>query len=455
MLRFLVTAMQSNSGKTAVTCGLLALARRKGLNPGAFKCGPDYIDPMFHRSVLGVESHNIDIFLSSEECAIAMHQRYAEGHDALICEGVMGYYDGAGVGTEASSYHVSKVLNMPAILVVRPRGSSMSLAAMIKGMKEFRDDSMIAAVLLNDCSEMMYLMYKDMIEKETDIPVIGYMPYMEEATFENRHLGLLTAGEIENLSGRIEGIADVMNETVDFERLQRICESYAMPETADSHPAGKRPESCSVNIAVARDEAFCFVYEETLDVLRDCGAKLTFVSPLHDRKLPDDIDAVYIPGGYPELYLERLQSNGLMRESIRSAIAGGMPCIAECGGFLYLGRTLSDEKGEPYGMVGALPGDGTKQGRLVRFGYSILKAKNDSLLLDKGEEMPVHEFHYWDSSANGEAYTASKKGRNRSWQCCYATDSLYAGFPHLYLAGNTKAAERFIKAAYEYRRKQC
>ena len=196
MIKFMITAPSSNTGKTAVTCGLLSLLERKGFDPCAFKCGPDYIDPMFHRSVMGIQSNNLDVFLAGEDGVRNVFAHYSKGHDAAVCEGVMGYYDGRTVGsTEASAWHVASLLDIPAILVVRPKGAALTLAAIIKGLAEFRNPSRICGVIFNDCSEMFYKTYAPSIEAESGIPVLGYLPHMEEAGFESRHLGLMTAEE--------------------------------------------------------------------------------------------------------------------------------------------------------------------------------------------------------------------------------------------------------------------
>lgn len=220
MIEFMIAAPASGSGKTAVTCGLLALLAKKGYNPCAFKCGPDYIDPMFHRSVLGVESHNLDLFLCGEERMRNLYTRYSSGHGAAVSEGVMGFYDGVGGSTDrASAWHVADTLGLPVLLVIRPKGASLTISALIKGLCSFRKDSHIKGIFLNDCSPMLYASLAPMLEKETGLPVLGYLPHMEEAAFESRHLGLYTAGEIDGLVHRIDCLADKMEQTVDLSRL--------------------------------------------------------------------------------------------------------------------------------------------------------------------------------------------------------------------------------------------
>lgn len=446
MVELLLAAPASGSGKTAVTCALLAAFAKRGLSPCAFKCGPDYIDPMFHRSVLGVESHNLDLFLCGEDRLCTLYERNLSSHGAAVCEGVMGFYDGvAGTTTEASAWYVASTLKLPVLLVLRPKGSSLTLAAQVKGLCSFREPSLIRGIFLNDCSAMQFGSLAPMLERETGLPVLGYLPHMEEAAFESRHLGLYTAGEIEGLKQRIDVLAEKLEETTDMERLLKL---FAGRERENTFKPARAP--VKTRIAVARDEAFCFTYAETLDVFRDAGAELLEFSPLHDTNLPEKIGGLYLPGGYPELYAKGLSQNEAMRGAIRKAVQSGLPTVAECGGFLYLGQSLEDETGTAYPMAGVLPGDGVKKNKLVRFGYAHLTAKSDSLLFAKGEQIPVHEFHYWDSDRNGEGFDARKPVSGRSWQCGFGEKNLYAAFPHLYFWGNPRWGERFVEEAARY-----
>lgn len=446
MIKFLIAALSSGSGKTAVTCAMLAALKKRGISPCAFKCGPDYIDPMFHRSVLGIQSHNLDLFLCEEQKLKRLYQNAVCGYDAAICEGVMGFFDGVGGTTDrASSWHVADALNLPVLLVLRPKGSSLTLSAQVKGMCGFRQNSHIAGLFLNDCSPMLFRSLAPMLERETGLPVLGYLPHMSEAAFESRHLGLYTAGEIGDLQQRIDVLAQTLEETTDFDRLLTL---FATDKPSECGSVTETP--AKTKIAVAQDEAFCFVYAETLAALRQAGAEIVPFSPMRDTALPKDIGGLYLPGGYPELYAQTLAENVSMRQAIKEAIQAGLPTVAECGGFLYLGQSLQNENGTAYPMVGALPGHGVKKDKLVRFGYATMTAQTDSLLFAKGQQIPVHEFHYWDSTENGDAFFAQKPISARSWSCGFANPSLYAGFPHLYFWSNPKCAARFVQAAVQY-----
>lgn len=458
MFKVMITAVASNSGKTAVTCGLLSLLKNKGLDTCAFKCGPDYIDPMFHRSVLGISSNNLDVFLAGEDGVKRAFERYSKGHGAAVCEGVMGFYDGINTGSArggefASAHHVADLLDIPAVLVVRPKGAALTMAAVIKGAAEFREPKRVCGVIFNDCSEAYYRMYAPSIEKESGVPVLGYLPHMEEADFESRHLGLMTAEEIEDLTERIDRIGKKMEETIDLERLLEAAgagadngtESDGAEAAAEAATeAESSAHAADVRIAVAKDEAFNFIYADTLTALEEAGAEIVFFSPVHDGKLPEAADGLYLPGGYPELYGKQLSENTAMLASIREAVRGGLPTIAECGGFLYLSESLEDSEGRDWPMAGALPGHAKNAGRLVRFGYGHVSAEEDSMLLKAGEQVPVHEFHYWDTTENGSDMTLTKVSNGSTWRFGYASKTLYAGFPHLYLANGL--AERFVSA---------
>ena len=448
MLKIMFAAMASDSGKTSVTCGMLALLARRGLDPCAFKCGPDYIDPMFHRSVIGVPSHNIDLYMCSKDLARQMFNRYSAGHGAAVVEGVMGYYDGlSGTSIKASACDVAETMGLPVFLVVRPKGTALTLAAQIKGMVEFRKPTHIRGIILNDSSEMYCKQMSGVIESQTGVPVIGYIPHVEGAEFKSRHLGLYTAGEIDDLTARISKLADAMEQGINIDRLISLStdEDDPVPPAVPQNKAEHAPI-----IAVAKDEAFNFIYEETIDTLRDHGAQIRFFSPVHDQAVPQGASGIYIPGGYPELYCTELEKNSSMRESIKTSILSGMPVVAECGGFLYLGKRLADRDGVFHDMAGVLPGEAKDSGHLARFGYAELSPVKDNMLLKQGETVSVHEFHYWDSTENGHDLVAGKSLTGRKWECGFARDTIYAGFPHLYMAGYPFMAERFVEAARRY-----
>ena len=444
MIQFLLAAPRSGSGKTTMTCALLMALKRRGCAPCAFKSGPDYIDPMFHRAVLGVESRNLDLFFSAPETVRTLYAKGAAGHGAAVCEGAMGFYDGlGGVSDRASAWHLADTLGLPVLLVVEPKGQSLTLAAELKGLDSFRTPSHIAGILLNNCTARMHALLAPMLEEETGLPVLGFLPKLPEAVIGSRHLGLYTAAEVENLQQKLALLADAVEEHIDWPRLLALCEKEppVLPVQPETPPA-------RVRIAVAQDEAFCFTYAETLEAFRDAGAEVVFFSPLRDTALPENIGGLYLPGGYPELYARQLSENCALRAAIRDAVQEGLPTAAECGGFLYLGQALEGTDGKVYPMAGVLPGSGHNAGRLVRFGYAVMTAKAGSMLFHAGEALPVHEFHHWDSSENGTDFSVCKTEK-RQWECGFANAHLYAGFPHLYWAG-TALPRRFVQTAQHF-----
>ena len=447
MIQFLLAAPRSGSGKTTMTCALLMALKRRGCAPCAFKSGPDYIDPMFHRAVLGVESRSLDLFFSAPETVRALYARGAAGHGAAVCEGAMGFYDGlGGVSDRASAWHLADTLGLPVLLVVEPKGQSLTLAAELKGLNSFRTPSHIAGILLNNCTARMHALLAPMLEKETGLPVLGFLPKLPEAVIGSRHLGLYTAAEVENLQQKLALLADAAEEHIDWPRLLALCEKEppALPVQPETSPA-------RVRIAVAQDEAFCFTYAETLEAFRDAGAEVVFFSPLRDTALPENIGGLYLPGGYPELHARELSENTSLLREIKRKIESGLPTAAECGGFLYLGQSLTDAEGQSWPMAGVLPGEAKDAGCLVRFGYAALSADSDSMLFRAGESFPIHEFHHWDSTANGTALAAKKPVGGAAWRCGFVNEHFYAGFPHLYWAG-TPLPQRFAAAAENYRR---
>ena len=439
--RLILAAPASGQGKTALTCALLQAALWAGQNPCAFKCGPDYIDPMFHRSVLDIPSRNLDLYFSQPQAVCQMLCTGAKGHSLAVLEGVMGFYDGVGGSDQASSWHLAQATQTPVVLTVVPKGTALTLAAVLKGLKEFRSPSQISGVILNQCSVKLFDLLEPLIRRETGLKVYGYLPNLPDCSIPSRHLGLVTAQEIDDLRRKIEKLARQIEASVDLAGLWALADQapdlvYQEKATA----AGERP----IPVGVARDRAFCFYYEENLDQLRRAGAQLVPFSPLEDQNLPEGVCGLYLGGGYPELYAQQLSQNTRMLESIRHAIQSGMPVLAECGGFLYLQRALQDSQGQPWPVAGILSGAGFRRDKLGRFGYIELTAKEDSPYLPRGETIRGHEFHYWDCTENGSVCYARKPASDVGWDCMVQEKGCFAGFPHLYFQSNPAFPARFV-----------
>ncbi len=462
----MIAAPASGSGKTSAACGLMAAFGSRGLKVRSCKCGPDYIDPMFHREVLGVDSENLDLFFSKPEELRESFRRHTTGADLTVVEGVMGYYDGMGLDTDrGSSYEVASVLNLPVILVVPCRGAALSLAASVRGMLAFRKESNIRGILLNRVSGMLYPRLKQMLESELkqagyDIPVVGYMPEDEAFRLESRHLGLITPQEIEGLRGQTARAGEILAGTADLDLILQIAEKGAANgETAeeDRSETGDKPVFGTgenrVRIGIARDKAFCFYYKDNLELLEKLGCELVPFSPLSDPRLPDGLSGLIFGGGYPELYGRTLAENKGLLQEIHSLIEDGIPCLAECGGFMYLHEELEDREGQVWKMTGNIKGRTWPVGRLVRFGYVKImpeEARTEAGYLFPGEEIRGHEFHYWDSTDSGSDCLAVKPDGRRSWQCIHMDGNLFAGYPHLYLPSLPAFAERFVRRCREW-----
>ena len=469
--RLLLTAPASGSGKTVITSGLLALFSKMGLSCVSFKCGPDYIDPMFHRYVLGIPGSNLDSFFLDEDGVRQLFEERSADHELALIEGVMGYYDGvAGTSFQASSYEIARITDTPAILVVDAKKSSRSVSALIKGFLEYQKDSRIVGVILNRTSPMMTERLRPLIE-ELGVKLIGAVPECPEAQLESRHLGLTLPNEQKKLRVHMEALADRLEQCLDIPKLLALA-GIAEDQDPNDHEKKETNKKNEKNgyvstrrIGVAQDEAFCFYYQENLEFLRQNGWEIVTFSPLHDQKIPENLDALLLGGGYPELYARELSENHSMLESIR--IAGTdrtkkIKILAECGGFLYLHRTLEDPDGKKWQMVGLLDADAFRTKKLSRFGYITLKTNQTKPVLlpdqmpdqmesknldetengkhkektERGENDRVairgHEFHYWDSTDPGTALLAEKPLSSRNWACMHVSDRMIAGFPHLY-----------------------
>lgn len=440
--RLMLAAASSGSGKTTIACAILQALTRMGEHPVSFKCGPDYIDPMFHRQVLGVPSRNLDLFFSDEATAAYLLQKNSENFSLAFIEGVMGYYDGIATTTEASSWQLAKATQTPVVLVLNCKGMSVSIAAQLGGYLSYQPDSQIKGVILNQVSKSIYPEIKALIEQRYDVAVCGYMPKMSDCSLESRHLGLVTAEEIGDLQQRLEKLGEQAMQTIDLPLLLKIAaQAPALAVPAVQLPA---PNPTPLRIGVARDKAFSFYYADNLELLEQLGAQLVEFSPLHDPQLPDDLDGLLLGGGYPELYADTLSQNRTLMAQIKASLQNGLPCIAECGGFQYLCEQLEGADSKSYPMVGFLPGSSFRTPSLRRFGYVRVTAQKDNLLCKKGEGFAAHEFHYWDSQHCGNGCIAQKPCRRSSWECVVCDENFWAGYPHLYFYANVQMAKNFL-----------
>ncbi len=459
--RIMIAAPSSGSGKTLITCGLLGLLKKKGFRTGSFKCGPDFIDPMFHTKVIGTKSRNLDPFFTDPDTTRGLLAKNAADCDIAVMEGVMGYFDGMGLNdSRAGASDLAGITDTPVLLIVNAKGCSRSILPAIKGFLDFQEKPCIKGVILNRISPMLYPRMKEMIESELDIRVAGYVPVLTDCTLESRHLGLMMPDEIADLQEKLDILSSRLEESLDLETILEIAESAPElpspglpfgedPEKQEEAELRRKVKEAGIRIGIARDEAFCFMYEDNLTLLKEMGAELVEFSPIHDSTLPEHLDALMFHGGYPELYTRELSENTSMRNAVKSAIESGMITMAECGGFLYLHETVEDIQGQPFPMAGVIPGRAFYTGRLQRFGYVTLSG-GKVFGKDIGD-IRSHEFHYYDSDHNGEEFLAQKPAAKRSWRCINSGDTLFCGFPHLYYYANQELPRVFLERILQSR----
>ncbi|MBR1555394.1 MAG: cobyrinate a,c-diamide synthase [Oscillospiraceae bacterium] len=436
MKRLLIAGTGSGCGKTTVTCAVLKALTDRGLLVNSFKCGPDYLDTMMHDRIISGSARNLDSFFCNADTLCYLLDKTC---DIAVIEGVMGFYD----GSEGSAYSVSEITETPVILVIDCKGMSDSIGAIMQGFLNFRTPNRIAGFIFNRLSEKLIPLAKHLCD-ELHTEYFGCFP-KNSVTLESRHLGLVTAQEIQDFDNKMHLLGELAENYLCLEKMLSLPD---LPVPACQKPI--LPElHVSPVIAIAKDRAFCFLYRENLELLENLGCQIKYFSPLEDEKIPEDADGLILCGGYPELYAEQLSENISMLTDIRQKIKSGLPCIAECGGFLYLHENLKNPEGNSFPMAGIFQGEAYRTDKLRRFGYLSMTAEQDNLLYKKGETLKAHEFHYWESPDCGTAFTAHKKD-GRSWKCCHVSDSLYAGFPHLYFYANLEIAVRFVQKCAEY-----
>mgnify|MGYP002794314059 FL=1 len=456
--RILIGATGSGSGKTTITCALLEILKRQGKKVQAFKCGPDYIDPMFHRTVLGIPSKNLDTFFTGEKMTAELFMESVENADISVMEGVMGLYDGlGGIRKEGSAYDLATVTDTPVILIVDAHGMGRSILPLIAGFLSYDTNHLIRGIILNRTSGAFFETIRPEIERSFPIAVLGYFPNQKDILLESRHLGLKRPEEVEKMAEMLAKTADMLEKTVDIDRLFAIAEGASElsdDNTLENGSSGDqkvalRETEKKPMIAVSRDEAFCFYYEDNLKALQGAGAEIVFFSPLHDNGVPKEADGLLLLGGYPELYAKELSENKPMLADIRKKAKSAMPIVAECGGFMYLHRTMEDMEHRIYEMAGVVPGECFYTGKLVRFGYIELEEKKANFL-PKKVNIKGHEFHYFDSTANGDECVALKPVSGKKYDCIFDEKSCFVGFPHLYYPSAPQFAENFVKKAKNY-----
>lgn len=474
--RVMIAAPKSGSGKTTVTCALLQVLKDRGTQVFSFKCGPDYIDPMFYEKVLGVPAKNLDTFFTDGQQTrrLFMDSMTPNKDGVAVFEGVMGLYDGlGGIREEGSSYHLAKVTRTPIILVADAKGMGRSVIPLIAGFLSYDKAHLVQGVILNRISEGYYETLKPLMEEELGIRILGFLPDRQAFHIGSRHLGLTLpdgqADEMKDIQEKLQRISGVFGQTVSIDSIIEIAEGaeelrYSTKDTESvtvirnaarqvGQPIAQR--TCITTqhepvIAVARDEAFCFYYADNLRLLQEYGAQITYFSPIHDQKLPEGCHGLLIGGGYPELFAQALCNNSAMRGAVRCAAESGIPVVAECGGFMYLHSAIIDKEGARREMAGVVSGTCRDTGKLVRFGYIEILGQKGSFL-PEGARIKGHEFHYYDSTDNGSDAVAVKPVTGKRYSCIMEGDTYWLGWAHLYYPSNPVFAKRFVAKAANYK----
>ncbi|QCG91453.1 cobyrinate a,c-diamide synthase [Azospirillum sp. TSH100] len=396
----IVAAPASGTGKTTLTLGLLAALRACGVAVGAVKSGPDYIDPAFHRAATGRPSVNLDTWAMGPDLLDGLAARAAEGTELLVCEALMGLFDGvAGVGATGtgSTAEIAARTGWPVLLVVNAKGQSQSAAALVKGFATYRDDVTIGGVVLNNVGSPRHTALAGNAIEALGIPLLGALPRAPDLSLPERHLGLVQADETEGLSDRLAALGRFVAEHVDLDSVVALAKPSKAGPGSDAPalpPLGQR-------IAIARDAAFTFVYPHLTAGWQAAGAELRFFSPLADEPPPRDADAVYLPGGYPELHAGRLAANATFRDGLRTA-AERVPVYGECGGYMVMGETLEDADGVTHPMTGLLGVRTSFAKRRLHLGYRRASLLADGPLGPAGALLRGHEFHYASTLARGD-----------------------------------------------------
>ncbi len=454
--RLLLAAPMSGSGKTTVMAGLVAAFAARGLRVAPFKVGPDYIDPSYHTLAAGRTCHNLDAWMLPPDLIPALLARRAHNADLALIEGVMGLFDGySGSDDTGSSAHIARLTGTPVLLVLDVRAQARTAAALVQGLRDFDPQLRVAGVILNRVGSPKHAqMVTAAIEEHVGLPVVGALGRDDILHLPERHLGLVPTSEPGRWQAWLEQARTLVTEQIDLERLLELART-APPISADLSPLAAEPPPLTADpsplIAVAQDAAFSFLYEDNLDLLREAGAELVPFSPLADAALPPGTQALLLCGGFPELYATELAGNATIREQIQQAAAAGMPIYAECGGLMYLTETLLDGEGRSYPMVGVLPGCSRMTPRLT-LGYRSIQAHGENWLLQPGETLRGHEFHYsvWERE-DGDippAYTILPD----TWRSEPRPDgallgNVLASYVHLHFLAHPALASRFVAAA--------
>ncbi|WP_125153194.1 cobyrinate a,c-diamide synthase [Clostridium rectalis] len=437
MRSIVISSNSSGGGKTTVTVGIMKALMKKGFDVQGYKVGPDYIDTAFHSRITKKPSRNLDLYLMGEE---GVKASYSRGVGELgVIEGVMGLYDGKGIDSSYSTAHVAKVLNLPVVLVISPKAQSATLCAEINGLVSF-ENANIAGVILNNISEGYYKLLKKSIEYNCGVKVFGYVPRDERLLLESRHLGLVQSSEIYDLENRIDILSELILKHVNVDELLKYFKQTFVYEDR-FHLDNK-----NLKIGVAYDKAFSFYYRENIELLSELG-EIVYFSPLKDNKLPENLDFLYIGGGYPEVFLDELSKNKYMLKNINRALNNGLRCYAECGGLMYLSKGIDNGEFER-DTVGFFNGKAVMTKKLQNFGYAEIEIIKDDRILKKGTKIKCHEFHKsYVTCEEEKIYNLEKTmydGEIKSWHCGYKKNNTLGAYAHVHFFENIDFLQQLV-----------
>lgn len=447
-----IAGTTSGVGKTTVATALMGALRRQGLKVQPFKAGPDYIDPTYHSWVSGQSSRNLDTWLLPHEAVIELFTRAMKGKDIAVIEGVMGLYDGrSSLSEEGSTAELARLLGVPLLLVVDSRKAGRSLAAMVAGYQTFDASLRLSGVILNGIGSDRHLqLCREAIEGYTGIPVLGYFPRDDRLSLPERHLGLIPAVENPSSAEFLKRLVAQCQATFDIPRILRLSEQATTPH-GEPRLFPQPRKSPLVRIAVAKDKAFSFYYQDSLDLLQAWGAELVPFSPLQDTTLPQDIAGIYIGGGFPELYAADLADNKPLRQAVKTAAQQGMPVYAECGGLMYLGKSIRDFQGDEYPMAGVIPVSSRIDSHRLSLGYRSVQALDDGPILRRGETVRGHEFHWSVLASTTTSANAYRVLEQENRQEGFHKKNLLASYIHLHLGSLPSMAPHFIENCQHFR----
>ena len=446
----MIAGTNSGVGKTTVTLGIMSAMVQKGIKVQGFKAGPDYIDPSHHTFVTGNASRNLDTWMMGENACRELFERSALNADVSVIEGVMGLYDGSiDSSGHGSSAHLAKILNTPVILVVNARGVAQSAGAVVMGFMEFDKEINLAGIILNNvASQNHYDIIKKAIEESCSVAVLGYLKKESDITIPERHLGLIPSEEKKINSALYDKLGQMVLETIDIDKLQEIAGSAAVFPDYNRSIFIERGSSLEVTLAVARDSAFCFYYQDDIDLFEALGAKIIEFSPLADKSLPDGIDGIFMGGGFPELFADRLMKNESMRKSILEAHKQGIIIYGECGGMMYLLEKLIDCEGRSFKMSGVLIGTSRMENRRQGLGYVITDATCDNIICKSADTFRAHEFH-WSKLQDVPddtvfAYNTRKSNGKKTGIDGICKSNVLASYTHIHFSSNPDLAKSIL-----------